>query len=71
MGFAICAPLQRTRHVEKQGPAAWRPASLEQVDAERAARASEYPGDALADWLAASPHVPPMPGDGLPPGYSD
>ena len=38
---------------------------------ERAARASEYPGDALADWLAVSPHVPPMPGDELPPGYSD
>ncbi|MDO5626141.1 MAG: hypothetical protein Q4G71_15810 [Pseudomonadota bacterium] len=36
---------------------------------ERVARAAEYPGDALAEWLAASPNVPPMPGDELPPGY--
>lgn len=40
---------------------------------ERAERARQRGavGDGIRDWLAASPNVPPMPGDELPPGYRD
>lgn len=38
--------------------------------AERA-RARGEPGDAIFDWLAASPDAPPMPGDELPKGWKD